>query len=91
MSSPSAGRSGLSLEEQRPLLREEQLRHVADLMDSGEDEPLAQALEEVEGLLAVPMDNVSISPSIGKGYTTIVRPLLVNCKTLLSLRKLLLK
>ena len=70
MSSPSAGPSGLSLEEQRALLREEQLRHVVDLMETSEDELLVQALDEVEELL-----EVSISPSIGKGYTTIVRPL----------------
>ena len=57
MSSPSAESSGLSLEEQNALLREEHLRHVADLMDIDEDEPLVQALEEVEQLLTVPMDN----------------------------------
>ena len=57
MSSPSAGPSGLSLDEQLALLREEQLQHAADLMDSDEDEPLIQALEEVEQLLAVPMDS----------------------------------
>ena len=60
MSSPSAGPSGLSLEEQRALLREEQLRHVADLMDSNEDELLVQALEEVEWWLEVPMDDESL-------------------------------
>ena len=49
--------SGLPLEEERALLREEQLRHVADLMDSDEDELLVQALEKVERLLEVPMDN----------------------------------
>ena len=62
MSSPSAGPSGLSLEEQLALLREEELRHVADFMDSDEDEPLVQlqALEDVERLLAVPTDNESL-------------------------------
>ena len=40
MPSPSAGPSGLSLEEQHALLREEQLRHVADLMESDEHELL---------------------------------------------------
>ena len=57
LSSPSAGPSGLSLEEQR-LLREEKLWHVADLMDSDEDELLVQALDE--RLLEVPMDNESL-------------------------------
>ena len=91
MSSSSAGPSGLSLEEQRALLREEQLRHVADLMESDEDELLVQALDEVEQWLAVPMDDENLqSLSIGKGYTTIVRPLLVKTH-LLSLRKLLHK
>ena len=60
MSSPSAGPSGLSLEEQRALLREEQLRHVADLMESDEDELLVQALDEVEQWLAVPMDDENL-------------------------------
>ena len=60
MSFPSAGPSGLSLEEQRALLREEQLRDVADLMDDDEDEPLVQALDEVERLLAAPMVNESL-------------------------------
>ena len=60
MSSPSAGPTGLSLEEQRALLREEQLWHVADLMDSDADELLVQALDEVEQWLAVPMDDESL-------------------------------
>ena len=60
MSSPSAGPSGLSLEEQRALLREEQLRHVTDLMNSDEDELLVQALYEVERLPAVLMDDESL-------------------------------
>ena len=59
-SSPSAGPSGLSLEEQRALLREEQLRHVADLMESDEDELLVQALDEVERWLAFPMDDENL-------------------------------
>ena len=57
MSSASAGPSGLSLEKQRALLREEQLRHVVDLMESDDDELLVQALNEVERQLAVPMDD----------------------------------
>ena len=57
MSSPSAGPSGLSLEEQRALLREEQLRHVVDLMENDDDELLVQAHDEVERQLAVPMDD----------------------------------
>ena len=60
MSSPSAGPSGLSSEEQRALLREEQLPHLADLMESDEDELLVQALDEVERWLAVPMDDESL-------------------------------
>ena len=60
MSSPSAGPSGLCLEEQRTLLREEQLRHVVDLMESYEDELLVQALDEVERRLAVPMDDENL-------------------------------
>ena len=51
------GPSGLSLEEQQALLRDEQLRHVVDLMESDDDELLVQALDKVEQWLAVPMDD----------------------------------
>ena len=44
MSSPSAGPSGLSLEKQRALLREEEFQHVADLIDSDEDDQIVQPL-----------------------------------------------
>ena len=60
MSSPSARPIDLYVEEQQALLREEQLQHVADMMDSDKDETLLQALEEVERLPAVPMDNESL-------------------------------
>ena len=72
MSSPSAGPIDLYVEEQQALLREEQLQHVADMMDSDKDETLLQALEEVERLPAVPMDNESLHLTFAHQNTPLV-------------------